>query len=349
MGLVWVASVDLDGSGRVRGAGGVIATGETVYASPTSLYVASNQWMNPFDLSRQGSVAATTQRTDIHQFDLTDVSGARWVASGSVDGTLLNSYSMSEYDGRLRVATTTQPTGPIMIEDTVGKATATAPAPHQITEPSSSVTVLTRSGEDLTMEFSISGLGKGQQIYAVRFIGPMGYVVTFRRTDPLYVIDLHDPKRPEVSGELHIPGYSAYLLPVGDGKLIGIGQDAGIDSGRATGAKVSLFDVSDPTNPRETDHLDVGGQSMAEYDPHALTWLDPTLLFGVNNYNTGRNELMVIDVAEDSLADRGRLEMPDYQQALRSVIVGDRIVAIGYDRVTVFDRRSLQVLDSIQF
>ncbi|MGD9792760.1 MAG: beta-propeller domain-containing protein [Acidimicrobiia bacterium] len=347
MGLVWVASVDLDGDGSVRGAGGVIATGETVYASPTSLYVASNQWINPIDLERQGSAAAPTQHTDIHQFDLTDVSGARWVASGSVDGSLLNSYSMSEYDGRLRVATTTQPTGPIMIDESV--ANTTVMIPPQVAESSSSVTVLNRSGEDLAMESSITGLGKGQQIYAVRFIGPMGYVVTFRRTDPLYVIDLHDPKQPEVSGELHIPGYSAYLLPVGDGKLIGIGQDASENSGRTTGAKVSLFDVTDPANPRESDHLAVGGESMAEYDPHAITWLDPSLLFGVIDYNTGRNELLVIDVTGDSLTDQGRLEMPDYQQAQRSVIVGDRIVAIGYDRVIVFDRQSLQEVDTIAF
>lgn len=347
MGLVWVASVALDGGGSVRGAGGVIATGETVYASPTSLYVASNQWINPWDLARRDAAVPSTPHTDIHQFDLTDVSGARWVASGSVDGTLLNSYSMSEYDGHLRVATTTQPTGPIMIEDTVGDATVARP--QQVTESSSAVIVLARSGEDLSMASTIGGLGKGQQIYGVRFIGPMGYVVTFRRTDPLYVIDLHDPTRPEVTGELHIPGYSAYLLPVADGQLVGIGQDASEQTGRVTGAKVSLFDVSDPTNPIETDHLSVGGQSMAEYDPHAITWLDPSLLFGVNDYTTGRNALMVIDVANGSLTERGRLELSDSPQVQRSVIVGDRIAAIGYDRVIVFDRQSLQVIDTIRF
>ena len=79
----------------------------------------------------------------------------------------------------------------------------------------------------------------------MRFVGPIGYVVTFRQTDPLYTIDLRDPARPTVVGELKIPGYSAYLHPVDDGRLIGVGQDA-TDQGRVTGTQMSLFDVGEP-------------------------------------------------------------------------------------------------------
>ncbi|MCW2638580.1 MAG: Beta propeller domain protein [Dactylosporangium sp.] len=94
----------------------------------------------------------------------------------------------------------------------------------------------------------VGGLGKGERIYAVRFVGPTGYVVTFRQTDPLYVVDLHDAAQPRVTGELKINGYSAYLHPAGDGRLIGVGQDAD-DNGRRKGMQVSLFNVADPSRP----------------------------------------------------------------------------------------------------
>jgi hypothetical protein len=109
----------------------------------------------------------------------------------------------------------------------------------------------------------------------VRFIGPVGYVVTFRQTDPLYTIDLSDPASPRVVGELKIPGYSAYLHPVGDGLLLGIGQDA-TEAGRRTGAQASLFDVSDPAQPRRLDQVALGhGSSSVEFDHHAFLWWEP--------------------------------------------------------------------------
>ena len=118
---------------------------------------------------------------------------------------------------------------------------------------------------------SVGGLGKTEQIRAVRFLGDTGYVVTFRQTDPLYVIDLTDPANPVLDGELKIPGYSAYLHPVGDGLLLGVGQDA-TDSGQTLGTQLSLFDVSDPTNPQQIDTLAIGGSSEVEWDHKAFLY-----------------------------------------------------------------------------
>ena len=109
--------------------------------------------------------------------------------------------------------------------------TASDPASTQ-----SYVTVLTDDGKALTTIGQVDGLGKGERIYAVRFIDTVGYVVTFRQTDPLYTIDLSDPTKPRVVGELKITGYSAYLHPIGDGLLMGVGQDA-TDQGRRLGAQ----------------------------------------------------------------------------------------------------------------
>jgi len=124
----------------------------------------------------------------------------------------------------------------------------------------------------------VGGLGLTETIHAVRFIDDVGYVVTFRQTDPLYTVDLSDPTTPVVRGELKILGYSAYLHPVGERLLLGVGQDAD-EEGRVLGTQVSLFDVSDPATPRRLDQVTLeGGWSQAEGSHLAFTYADGTAL-----------------------------------------------------------------------
>ena len=210
---------------------GVIARGETVYASFESLYVATNVWV-PADVAETvPSRLEEEYSTAIHKFDITG-DAAEYRASGSVDGSLLNQFSLDEFDGRLRVATTQG-------------------APWGFREDSESfITVLEERRGELVQVSQVGDMGKGERIFAVRFMGDVAYVVTFRQVDPLYVVDLSDPADPTVAGELKIPGYSAYLHPLGDGLILGVGQDAD-DEGVTQGTKVSLFDVSDPANPVE--------------------------------------------------------------------------------------------------
>ena len=122
----------------------------------------------------------------------------------------------------------------------------------------------------LTRIGSVSGLGKGERIYAVRFMGERGYVVTFRQVDPLYTLDLSDPTAPKVVGELKIPGYSAYLHPVGDNLLLGIGREG-------SGVKASLFDVSNMAAPTQVAQLMFGsGNTAVEFEPHAFLYWAPS-------------------------------------------------------------------------
>ncbi|MER6825902.1 beta-propeller domain-containing protein [Streptosporangium sp. NPDC000563] len=188
------------------------------------------------------------EETEVHRFDITAAGAPRYVASGKVSGRLLNQYSLSEHEGHLRVATTS----------TNGQ------------DSSSAVYVL--DADTLAKTGEVGGLGRGERIYSVRFIGPVGYVVTFKQVDPLYTLDLRDPAAPRKTGELKITGYSAYLHPAGDGRLIGVGQEAS-EQGRTLGTQVSLFDVSDPANPRRLSQMfqkDSG--SEAEWDPHAFLY-----------------------------------------------------------------------------
>ena len=189
--MLSVLTIDLSKGLPAVDADAVMTSADTVYASPTSLYVATNGGWERED-------------TSIHRFDLDGADRTVYRASGQVPGDLLNQFSMSEYKGVLRVATT----------DSSGA------------KSQSLVTALqTRSGR-LAKIGQVGGLGEGERIYAVRFIEDRGYVVTFRQIDPLFTLDLADPTHPRVRGELKIAGYSAYLHPVGPHRLLGVGQDA---------------------------------------------------------------------------------------------------------------------------
>jgi uncharacterized secreted protein with C-terminal beta-propeller domain len=267
--MLTVLSVDLAGSLRAEGSVGVMADGQTVYGTESSLYIADDHssFAFPTDIGPSAPLLAeplAEPQTEVHKFDVTEPGQPRYVGSGVVDGWILNQYSLSEYDGHLRIATT---------EDNL--SVAPVPVPGDVPASQSRVAVLTQRGDRLVEVGSVGGLGKGEQIYAVRFVGPVGYVVTFRQTDPLYTLDLSDPTRPRVVGELKIPGYSAYLHPAGDERLIGVGQDANAN-GQVQGSQVSLFDVTDVAAPTRLDTYTItGGWSDVEYDPHAfLYWPD---------------------------------------------------------------------------
>ncbi|MEU8298928.1 beta-propeller domain-containing protein [Micromonospora sp. NPDC048909] len=255
--LVTVLSFDLgattlDGGDPVT----VIADGDTVYSNGPRLYVANDQrWrVLPMLTARNLAPGPKDETTEIYQFDTSGAGAPRYVAAASVPGWLINQYAMSEWDGHLRVATTS------------GRTWGDKP------NSTSSVYVLRADGTALTQVGKVTGLGKGERIYAVRFVGGTGYLVTFRQTDPLYSVDLRDPGAPKVSGELKINGYSAYLHPAGEGRLLGVGQEAS-DQGRVQGTQLSLFDVSDPAKPTRIAQYHVKqGHSEAEFDPHAFLY-----------------------------------------------------------------------------
>ena len=230
----------------------IVADGDTVYGTGANLYVADDHVAHGM-----GAAPVTGGQTELYQFDISGTGKPVHVASGRVDGTLLNQYSLSEHDGHLRVATT----------KTSGTTTQ------------SMITVLRRDGTTLGVVGHVDGLGPGERIYAVRYFGNTAYVVTFRQTDPLYTVDLTDPAAPKVTGELKITGYSAYLHGAGEGKLIGVGQEADT-SGRTTGAQISLFDTTDPAGARRLAQYHLANSwTEVEGDPHAfLYWPEKGLL-----------------------------------------------------------------------
>lgn len=247
---------DLNGEGVASwDTAGVVATGATMYANEDRTYLATARWQNWAILAEDDARSEAEEfSTDIHLFDSSG-STPQYVGSGTVKGFLLNQFAMDEFDGNLRVASTTTP-------NWWGWGSS---------DSQSQVTVFEVTSGDLNEIGFVDGLGKTEQIYSVRFMGDTAYIVTFRQTDPLYVLDLSDATDPTVTGELKIPGYSAYLHPAGEGRLLGVGQ-AGNEDGQTQGTQVSLFDVSDPANPKLLDTVMVeNAWSSVEGDHLAFT------------------------------------------------------------------------------
>lgn len=347
LGISWIASVDLRAGTSPVGAAGIVSYGDIVYASPTNIYLATVPWDWNVGIATTDRMPVPTNSqppTLIHQFALGAGGSAQYVASGEVNGQLLNQFAMSEFNGDLRVATTVQ-------DWTTGAS-------------ESFVQVLRPSGTELVQIGKVGGLGLTEQIYAVRFMGTQAYVVTFRQTDPLYVINLADPTNPVVTGELKIPGYSAYLHPVGDGLLLGVGQSADL-TGMTTGTQLSLFDVSDPANPQQISTLPIGGSSEAEWDHKAfLFWPeDGTIVIPVSPWWGGgcgpaidclskdvisaAGGVVVAQLQDRTLVGRGTIQhtVENYtgcwNPLQRSMVIGSELVTIGYDQVQFTDRASL--------
>lgn len=281
----------------------VAADADTVYSTGGSLYLAGQRQLETPPAPGRWLDQIGASVTDIYQFDTTAAGRPRYVAAGTVPGQLINQYALSEWQGHLRVATTT------------------GQDEHTL---ESGVHVLRRQGDALVPTGTVTGLGPGEWIWSVRYLGDTAYVVTFRQTDPLYTLDLSDHTAPRVTGELKITGYSAYLHPVADGRLLGIGQEADLD-GRMQGVQVSLFDVRDPARPLRLDRWHrPNAWSLAEQDPHAFRY-DPTTGLLAVPVDAG---LRLLRVSGDTLTDQGEVTHPKGVIS-RSLLVGDTLWTVS--------------------
>jgi hypothetical protein len=256
-GLTQIESIDLGDLTRAPASTSIIGATDTVYSNQDALYVAARGWQKPTSPGGLREDLENFELTHLHKFDLaTDPSQPRYVASGSVPGYILNQFSLDEKDGKLRISTT---------EDLASATEWTI---------RNNVFVLEASGAELSRVGAVEDLAPGERIQSTRFVGDRGYVVTFRRVDPLFVIDLADPASPSVAGELEIPGFSEYMHPIDDGHLLTIGKD-GTAEGQVTGLALQIFDVTDPSSPALLHKQVLGAEyaySEAEYNHKAFTY-----------------------------------------------------------------------------
>jgi uncharacterized secreted protein with C-terminal beta-propeller domain len=242
----------------------ILGNSGMVYASQDNLYIASIEddvwlWMPVME-----GEDYPTPSTHIHKFSLQP--SPQYLASGQVSGHLINQFAMDEYQGLLRVVTTEQ-------------------AWWRSADPDNRLYVMEASGNELVTRAELEDLGKpGESLFAARFDEDRGYLVTFEQIDPLITLDLSNADNPMVAGELEVPGFSTYLHPIEGDMLIAVGVDT--DS---WGIKLSLFDVSDFTQPAlVSEHLiGAGSYTQAAYDHHAFTWFEEekTLAIPVTLWN----------------------------------------------------------------
>lgn len=331
---VAVSSFDLTAALQDRQAVGLVAGGQQIYATGTSTYVSTTEW------TRNGTPATTS----LHKFATAASGASTYRGSGEVPGMLLNHYALSEYDGLLRAAST--------VSERRGWVNT-----REVTE--GMVTILGEQDGTLHQLGQVGGLGRkdNESIRAVRFIEDRGYVITFRQTDPLYVLDLRNPAAPVVLGELKIPGYSGYLHPIGENLLLGVGQSgAESDPGAVTRVQFSLFDISDPTSPRRIDtHTDGAGAAVAEFDPKAfLYWqprdliIAPVDVYGDDQGRGAFSGVVLLRATEDGLKELGKVRVAAGDGvASRSFVIGNAVYLLSDQALQSADLDTLQPIDTV--
>jgi len=247
-------------------------------------------------------------RTNIHTFDISTEGETTYLASGSVLGSVQDQFSISEWNGDIRVASTT---------DAWGRWWMTGDGEWERIEPVNQLTVLRDDGAgELDVIGFVGDIAEGERIWSARFVGDVGYMVTFRNIDPLWTFNLSDPENPTIMGELHIPGVSTYIHPLGDDHLLTIGMGPGNEDGTGldwSSTRISLFDVSNMSDPTQADvlsltpaYLDADctnirwcgwswSHSEATYEHKAFTYWAPSEMLAIP-LSTYRYQYQIIEI-----------------------------------------------------
>ncbi|MEM5834798.1 MAG: beta-propeller domain-containing protein [Candidatus Aenigmatarchaeota archaeon] len=274
------------------------------------------------------------EKTVIHKISISE-ENIEYKVSGEVPGSVLNQFSMDEYNNHFRIATTSS----------YGR------------EVFNNIYTL---DENLNILGKIENIARTERIFAVRFVGNKAYMVTFRRTDPLFVIDLEDERNPKILGELKIPGYSDYLHPYDETHLIGIGKDAD-EEGRELGVKVSFFDVSDFSNPKEVSKIVIGGKgsyTLASFDHKTFLFSKSKNLLVIpvsvaEDYIQKWQGAYVFNVSLEGINERGRIahtEKPyDYEyEVKRALYIDDILYTISNKMIKMNNLEKLEELAKLE-
>lgn len=354
-GVASLLSFDLLGGQVAWDADHVVANDPVFYASRDAIVLAetahSSWWYSWFPRD--------PDQLNVHAFDISQPGKSVYVASGRVEGRLTDQFAIDEQDGAIRLATTTG-------LDRWWWGRGDAGDDDDRPGPESHVWVLERQGDALAQVGHLGGIAPGEQIMSARFLPDTAYLVTFERIDPLFTIDLRDRTRPVIAGELKIPGFSTYLHPLADGKLLSIGV-GGDDQGANWRTTVSMFDVSNLALPSQQSVLpleaDSGwGWSEALYEHKAFQYFAPKGLLAVPQSNYEYNgysyrylsklELISVDAAT-GLARHGTIDHTSFFSAdqsyywrnldiRRSIFMGDFIYAFSDRAITVHRTAGLE-------
>lgn len=332
-----IVSIDMKTPGSVVEEKAVMADGQIQYVSPENIYIGSTKYDGRADQYNY---------TEMLKLSYKD-GRIRFFAHGMIDGYLNNQFSMDEYQGNLRVVTTLS---------------------HRTGVDTNSLYIMDKNLEKIG---AIEDLAPDEQIYSARFMGDIGYFVTFRNMDPLFSVDLSDPENPKVLGELKITGFSEYLHPFDENLLLGIGQERDPDSGNFKGVKLSMFDTSNPKNVKEIQKVveaeyenttawdnhkavlvssgkNLIGMAVEVYDKSSRTWSCEYVVYSYDKAK-GFQQEMAWELPQDSRQSAGGYSdyYMDYIQA-RGLYIGDYLYITQGDKITSFDMEAWKMKDQLK-
>ncbi|MCG3087099.1 beta-propeller domain-containing protein [Sporosarcina cyprini] len=338
---------------------GYLGSSNQLYMSKDHLYLTATKYHFEQNNSKAMIWNPGTANTQFFKFTLDGVK-VEFTGSAELKGTVLNQFSMDEDKGYFRV---------VMTEGNMWD------------EKNPSKNHLFVLDKGMKQVGSVENLAKGERIYSARFMGDKAYMVTFRETDPLFVIDVADPAKPKVLGELKIPGFSNYLHPLDENHLIGFGYETVSEKNpsggepfiRTKGMKVSLFDVTDFANPKEKDMVVIGGEgtySPVQYDHKALfqhagrnLYGFPVSVYGENGKQhqldfKGAGALIYEITPERGIVLKGDLvRKPDkgqqYEewetQVQRLLYSKDRLFTVSYNDLNSYDFNTFKKLEQLKW
>jgi uncharacterized secreted protein with C-terminal beta-propeller domain len=283
-GISSIFSLDLTSSSFDYEVDHIVGTYPQVYASTDVLVLAESA----FDWWWFWNNDAMDEMTNLHTFDISAPDATLYTGSGRVNGTVVNQVALSEHEGVLRVATTTGQWGRWWMADP-------EPMSSQLVTLVRSVDVET--DEQILVEAGrVDGIAPGERIWSARFDGDRAYIVTFEQIDPLWVIDVADPTQPVILGELKVPGVSTYIHPLSRDHLLTIGLAPANEDGTGldwSGTQLSLFDVSDPTQPGQDAALRISPVSRDRAHEWSWSWSEATYESKAFQYWGPKNMLAV--------------------------------------------------------
>ena len=295
---------------------------DEIYASENNLYIAQT------DYNYSEIFLIENTETTIYKFSLENAD-LKLKCQKTIKGYLNDQFSMDEYEENLRVAVTTEKENRLYILD-----------------------------ENLNEVGRIEDMAEGEEIYSVRFMGKVGYVVTYKQIDPLFVIDLSDTHNPQIKGELKIPGYSSYLHPYDETHVIGIGYNTKINQyggTENTTIKMSMFDVSDLENPKEMFKISIGERKSSSEiisNHKALFYNKEKNLIGFPAINDSQEEFVLYNIdLEKGFTKYGKIEneQEDWINSIkRGIYIGEKLYILTTEKITEYNISDLQKINEIE-
>ena len=339
-----LTSIDLNNPTKFADTTAIVTDSDMYYVSNQNIYIADS-------LDFKKMQGKQTNRISLLRFAY-EKGKFYFQAEGEVPGNLESCFSMDEYDGNLRLVTTVNE---YWFEEIKDDLTGQVIGNDMIDEKQSNALYVLDS--DLKIIGKIENLAEDEKIYSARFFGEVGYFVTFRQMDPLFAVDLKDPKNPKILSELKISGFSEYLHFYGKDRLLGIGMEAEEETGRTKGMKLSMFDISNPIDLQEISklHLSSYDHSEALYNHRAVMISTSANIFGfeIEGYSKGdyKRDYVVYTYENDQFVEVLKIETKNQYGELyssRGTFIGNMFYLLTRDgSVKSYDLDTGKLCDSL--